>query len=361
MRRKLYVGIAAALAATMYLTGQASADHYVGKMVTVINGFSRGGGSDITTRTFVRHWRRHLTGVAGMTVRNIPGRGGVKATNFVYSEAKSDGLTVLMSPWAPVAWVLGAKGIQFDYARMEFIGGGATARISYIRAGAGVATPERIGSAKNLRLAGSHSTGNFDILNGAALQLMGVDYIYIPGYQASPQRLAALQSGQADIDLATTTFYRAQVKPSMIDRQRAMPLWYFPSVRSDGTVDHIPELDKQGISSLVDIYRLAHDGKYPSGPAWDVVKWLQLVLGNLAIAVFAPPGTPADAIAELRTSFDATRNDPAYIKEAAEQGALSFSTVEEGEKIVKSLPHTDPNVILSLRKIIAAADDRKRQ
>jgi tripartite-type tricarboxylate transporter receptor subunit TctC len=64
-------------------------------------------------------------------------------------------------------------------------------------------------------------------------------------------------------------------------------------------------------------------------------------------SVYAPPGTPADRVAALRTALIATVKDPAYIAEAKKL-ALDTDTWQTGEaidKVVKDAFSLPPNLV----------------
>src|SRR5215467_9241251 len=73
---------------------QSVEDFYRGKTVNILVGFSAGGGYDLYARLLGRHLGRHIPGNPAVTVQNMPGAGSLKATQYVYSVAAKDGLTL---------------------------------------------------------------------------------------------------------------------------------------------------------------------------------------------------------------------------------------------------------------------------
>ena len=70
------------------------ADFYKGKIVRVIVGFGIGGGYDAYARLLSRHFGRHIPGNPSVVVQNMPGAGGLRAANYMYSAAPKDGTTI---------------------------------------------------------------------------------------------------------------------------------------------------------------------------------------------------------------------------------------------------------------------------
>src|SRR4051812_27164241 len=84
-----------ALAACVTLAGGAAADDfYQGKSITLIVSTGVGGGYDAYARSFARHFGRHLPGAPNVIVQNMPGGGGLRATNYLYNSAPKDGTVV---------------------------------------------------------------------------------------------------------------------------------------------------------------------------------------------------------------------------------------------------------------------------
>src|SRR6266478_4839705 len=69
----------------------AVANFYRGKIVTVIVGYTAGGGYDIYARSLARHMGRHLPGSPNFVVQNITGAGSLNAANHIYNVSAKDG------------------------------------------------------------------------------------------------------------------------------------------------------------------------------------------------------------------------------------------------------------------------------
>jgi tripartite-type tricarboxylate transporter receptor subunit TctC len=90
--RRLFLAILLLLASTSSLFAQTT--YYQGKQIKVVVGFTSGGFYDRWARLLSRHMPKHMPGNPEMILQNMPGAGSVVATNYVYSVAKPDGLTI---------------------------------------------------------------------------------------------------------------------------------------------------------------------------------------------------------------------------------------------------------------------------
>jgi tripartite-type tricarboxylate transporter receptor subunit TctC len=88
------IGALIALALAVPAHAQSVEDFYRNRIITILVGFTAGGGYDLYARLLGRHMGRHVPGNPAIVVQNMPGAGSLKATQFVYSVAPKDG-TVL--------------------------------------------------------------------------------------------------------------------------------------------------------------------------------------------------------------------------------------------------------------------------
>src|SRR5437870_10894377 len=88
------LGLAMAIAASAEAGGaraQPVADFFRGKTVTMLIGYTSGGGYDIYARVLSRHLGRHIPGGPSIVPQNMPGAGSLRVANFLYNAAPKDG------------------------------------------------------------------------------------------------------------------------------------------------------------------------------------------------------------------------------------------------------------------------------
>ena len=73
---------------------QSAADFYKGKQIRIIAASAAGGGFDLYARYLARHLGKHIPGNPGVIVQNMPGAGGLAASNHMHTRASKDGLTI---------------------------------------------------------------------------------------------------------------------------------------------------------------------------------------------------------------------------------------------------------------------------
>src|SRR5712691_981708 len=92
-----------AVAGLVIAVPAAAQDFYKGKTINLIVGNAPGGGYDHYARLLARHMPRYIPGEPNVIVKNMPGAGGMVFSNYLYSQAPRDGLTIgMMSRANPI-------------------------------------------------------------------------------------------------------------------------------------------------------------------------------------------------------------------------------------------------------------------
>jgi tripartite-type tricarboxylate transporter receptor subunit TctC len=93
----------------------AQENFFSGKTIRIVVGSSPGGGYDYWARLFARHMSKYIRGNPEVIVQNMPGAGSLAATNYIYSVAKADGLTLGMpNQGVYMGQIVGDKEARFD-------------------------------------------------------------------------------------------------------------------------------------------------------------------------------------------------------------------------------------------------------
>src|SRR5215831_2582667 len=101
------------------------ADFYRGHDVTLIIGYSAGGGYDAYARVVARHLGRHIPGNPTVIAQNMPGAGSLRSANFLYNVALEDGTVIgHFSRGLAMEPLIGTSATQFDARRFTWLGSG---------------------------------------------------------------------------------------------------------------------------------------------------------------------------------------------------------------------------------------------
>ena len=83
--------LACAVVALVAQSPAVAQDFYKGKTISIIAGFSPGGGYDVNARVLARHMGRHIPGNPNIIVQNMPGAGSLNAVHYLDNTAAKDG------------------------------------------------------------------------------------------------------------------------------------------------------------------------------------------------------------------------------------------------------------------------------
>lgn len=311
---------------------------YKGKTIRLIVAFSAGGGYDAYSRTIARHLGKHIPGNPTIVVDNMTGAGGFIHANYMFKQAKADGLTIgNNSGGLFMQQVMGAKGIEFDGKKFEYIGAPVVDHlVCAIAKASGVTSIERWFATKEAVRFGGVGPGGFAsdlprLLHAA----LGLPVRVIDGYKGTSDIRLATESGELagsclSWDAYKTTWRKAIDSGEVIPMIQAMPkkhaeLANVALAMDYAKTDEAKKLIKHG----------AHD------------------LAVSARPYFLAPGTPKARVQTLRKAFSDVLKDPELLAEAKKANFVIEPVAgEELENIVHGLYRIDAVLAARLRQIL---------
>lgn len=315
--------------------GQSADRFYSGKTLRLIVGGGAGGGYDAYARLFAEHFGKHVPGNPNVIVENMPGAGGVKATNYLYNVAAKDG-SVLGMPFLnnPVFQLIRPEGIRFDAKEFEWLGNMAELNsVVAVHEDAGV---ETVADAKEREVVIAASG------KGAET------YIYPTLLNAIADTKLRLVMGYRGTAPMTVAIERGEVQGrggSWMSWKSINPEW----VR-DGRIRILAQAGLRKDPDLPDVPMFQDLAGSEENKA--VVRLLSLPIAT-SRAVLAPPGTPEDRVAVLRKAFDETMKDRRFLEEAGRRLLeIKSMTGEEVQASIGEMFGTSPAVIERAKKML---------
>src|SRR5436853_3855399 len=112
-----------ALAAVLFAIPAAAQDFYRGKTVTILVGFSPGGGFDLNARVLARHIGRHIPGNPTVVVQNMVGAASLQSVNYLDLGAPKDGTVIDIFNFGNIGDArLSPDRIKIDFRKFNWIG-----------------------------------------------------------------------------------------------------------------------------------------------------------------------------------------------------------------------------------------------
>jgi len=275
------------------------------------------------------------------------------AVNFLREKALPDGLTILYSPWDPLAQALSDQRLRARYQDFEYLGGIGDTRVNYARTDSvpeGIKKPTDIMRAKLMVVGALSITDISGILARMSLDVLGVKNTVITGYRGGNDIYLALQRGEVQLHNTSITTFRSR-SAGFVQSGEGIGINYFAPVDSDGNLERNKFIAE--MPAFPDLYRMVH-GKMPGGGLWDAMNWLTNQVGEMTFASLAPRGIPPVALEALRKGFEASANDPDFVKDSLAKNGIPYSyvNINRGGHVIRALAEVSPDIIATLRTSI---------
>ena len=311
-----------------------SQDFYKGKTVTIVVGYTPGGGYDMNARLLSRHIGRYISNKPNIVVSNMPGAAGISSIQYVNQSAPKDGTYILTFNFGHITDArLGTSSVKLDFTKYNWIGSiSQDLAVCLIWNAIGVSSMEQAKAHKGLHFgltaAGSSSHVNTKILKN----VFKLPINQVAGYPGSAEQRLAVERGELD----------GQCNPwsstpvEWINGHKFYTMMKFTPV-------NVPDLP-QDVPYAVDIA--------PSKGDAEVIKLLTSA-AQLGRPFVMPLGVPNDRLALIRTAFDQTMADPEFLRDAA-AGRMDVSPLNAAESlaIVKAINDASDSVAALAKKVL---------
>jgi tripartite-type tricarboxylate transporter receptor subunit TctC len=293
--------IAAALATAVATQAARSAgveDFYKGKTVSLLIGYSVGGGYDAYGRLLARHFGKHLPGNPNVVPQNMSGAGSLKAANYLYSVAAKDGSVIgTFSRSQGIAPLLDKA--EFDSTKFTWLGS-VTDEVSLCVTGREapvktfsdlLVTPATFGSE------GAGSDPNIFAL--LYRNVFGAKIKMVNGYPGTNEIQLATERGEVDglCGLSWSTLKGRY--PHWLTGNKKANILVQAGIKTQPELPDVPSASE--LAKQVDQRQILK---------------LMLIGQAMARPFAAPPGIPADRKAALIAAFERTTKDPDFLAEA---------------------------------------------
>lgn len=343
MNRKkpmLFIILAMAIALTPWV-GFAQANFYKDKALTIVHGRAAGGSGDLRVRAVAPFLKKYLPGNPAIVHDFMDGGGGRKAANYIYNNAKPDGLTIGNVGGGVIAnAVLGESGVQYDLGKMPFIGSpySATHYVLITRRQAGLNTLDKLRDAPAVRF-GSQNVGhtNYNIARMVSWLIGVKNHRDVTGFSV-PERDVALMQGEIDAVVSSDDLLarnKEWLDKKLVDLHVIVAI---PREAKHPQFSYLPEIDgfmktdrERRLLTMFRTFRLAGS------------------------PFLVPPGTPPDRLAMLKDALAKTFKDKEFFKEYNKVVGEDPTPLmpDANEKAIRELPR-DPETIELFKKFAGA-------
>jgi len=312
---------------------------FQGKTIKIINN-DPAGTAGLRVKVMLPYLRKYIPGNPTLVVEFVEGGGGRRAANYMFQNAKADGLTMgALSSSAIGLQVMKETGVMYDIDRFIYLGTPVSENhnVIYTRGELGLATLEKLRAANGLRLGAQEV--------GAVAYISARLFAYFLDLKA-PKFVTGYNSREADVALVNGEIdARANNVTSVLTRNRD---WVDKGVMNFHAILAVPKDDKPAhprLAQLPEIESFAKSDKER--------KLLTLWRGfrTAASPYVLPPGTPKDRVEILQEAMRKVFKDPEFRADFKKFTTDDPSplTAEDLVKIIREMPR-DAEIVEFLKK-----------
>jgi len=310
-------------------------DFYRGKSVTLVIGYSVGGGYDLYGRLLARHLGKYIPGHPNIVPQNRDGAGSLRAAIFLYNAAPKDGTMIgTFSRSMSVAPLL--TDAPFDATKFTWLGSISTdVNLCMAWHASPVKTWDDM-LTKTFTVGGLGAGADPDIFAMMFRNVFGAKIKLVTGYPGTNDVALAMERGEVD-GLCGVSWSTVQTR-------------------------HLDWVKAKKVSIPVQA-GLTKAAGLPDVPiVMDLVKdpeqmqIVRLILASQAMArpFVAPPGIPEDRKRALIEAFDKTMKDAEFLAEAQKMKAdVDPVSAEAIDRLLAEVYKTPKDVVAKAAKAIA--------
>lgn len=332
-RRVLFAVLSALAACGPACAGDADPP-YQGKTITVVIGFSPGGGYDLYARLLGRYMGKYIPGNPTIVPQNMPGAGTLKAAKYLYEIAPKDGTVIgIFSRSMPLGPVLGLAGADFDSRKFTWLGSMAKdVTLCVTSDTSGIKTWDDA-LKKDFTVGGEGRGSDPDIFANVIGTVFHAKDKLVTGFPGTADIILAVQRGELSGFCGVSY---STVVGRWDDQLKRGDL----HVIVQGGLEKDPALPN--VPNMLDFATDQHQKTL-----------MRLILAPQAMArpFTAPPGIPADRAKILQDAFAAALKDPELLAEAKKlQINVDFMSATEIESLLGELYRAPKDIVAEAAK-----------
>jgi tripartite-type tricarboxylate transporter receptor subunit TctC len=277
---------------------QSVEDFYRGKSVSLIVGFSAGGGYDLYARHLARHMGNHIPGKPTIVPQNMAGAGSLRAANYLYSVAPKDGSAFgTFSRTTGINPLLGS-GATFDGTKFAWLGSVTDDTSTCITWHTSKVKTWQDLLAQQVVFGGQAPSSEPDIFARLYKNLFDAKIKLVPGYPGTNEITLAMERGEVD-GLCGISWSTLKTRHAKNLQEKKINILIQSALKKNSEIGDVPLIMDQTKDR-------------------ETTQILKLILAaqEMARPFAAPPGIPPDRHAALVAAFDATMKDAEFLATA---------------------------------------------
>jgi tripartite-type tricarboxylate transporter receptor subunit TctC len=310
---------------------------YRGRTVQAVVGYTPGSTFELYMRMAVRHLGRHIPGNPTIVIQHMPGAGSLKATGYLAGVAPRDGSVIgIINPVTTIEPMIDPANAKFDARAFNWLGS-LNSEIS--TCGFWSADLKTLADLRRREVVvGSTGPSSGSTVDARVLgPLAGINFKVVTGYPGLNEVRLAAERGEVDGHCGLlVSSLKTDVSEAFKAGRVAVPVQM--ALRKHAELPDIP--------NAYDLATKEEDRQL-----------FRLIFGPWAFGrpLLAPPDTPKERVAALRTAFTAMVVDPQFVAETQKINMeIQPTTPDSIAKVVDDILRTPPPVVERARLLLGA-------
>ncbi len=281
-----------------------AAEFYTDRQMILVVSASAGGIYAVNALTLAPYIAAHLPGNPEIIVQYMPGAGGLRAMNYMYSNAPRDGSVIaLIQAGVPLSPLFGTAAAEFSPLELNYLGSLDSATgICIAWHESEIRTWEDLFE-KDFFVGSSGAGSQMEIFPIMLNKLFGTNITVISGYPGGNEVFNAMERGEVDGRCGSLISGINTTRPDWIPEQKV-----FVPIQI-GFERHPSFPDTPAVGEFVE-----------DETTRQVLELILSPMESFNRPLAAPPGVPEERVAALRAAFEGAMADQEFREEAERIG-----------------------------------------
>jgi len=291
---------------------------------------------DMFARLITQQMTKRLPGNPNIVAQNMPGAGGIIATNYLYNIAAQDGSVLgMVNRNMPHVALTKMSNVQFDPVKFHWLGSPeVSTQVCVAVTGVPVQKAEDLFQ-KELLIGGAGSGSAPSVAALLLSNLLGMKFKLVDGYKSVPDVSLAMMRGEVHGVCQSLNALRGGNLQGWIEAGKLKVLFNLEQ-------KPLPGLNAPSIF------------QYAKTDEQRAILTLNASAAVMGRPMLLPPNVPADRVAVLRKAFIDAVNDPGLKAEVEKVGGeVTLVPGVEMQKLVGDIMATPPAIAEKMQRLIS--------